>query len=162
MIKKTLKPSYHNSQSSDPFPIGPHAADKADIIVDIVDPDSGRYGAPALLIPGPLGDHAASKNRAALTLCFSQCCESGSASICRWPAKMYGKWAYLSIFWGFEPLFGSKDPDPEPHKWKVRSESASKWQAGSGSASKLKVGTESASKWCGSATLAKMLEEIPR
>ncbi len=102
---------------------------------------------------------------------------SGPASICRWQAKMYGIWDYLSTFsrfWAFpqirinvngkiririEVAAGSGSVS----KWKVGSGSASKWQAGSGSASRWIVGSGSASnwkvrsgsasRWCGTATL---------
>ncbi len=67
---------------------------------------------------------------------------SRSALVGRWQAKMYGIWAYLSTFLGFEPLFG-RSKSGSALKWKVGSGSASRWQAGSGSAS----------KWCGSAIL---------
>ncbi len=67
---------------------------------------------------------------------------SGSASIWRWQAKMYGIWAYSSIFsrvWAFI--------------WKLGS--------GSRSASNKKIRIRIATKWSGSTTLPPYRYEIP-
>ncbi len=67
----------------------------------------------------------------------------------------------MSTFQGFEPLFGSWDPDTHQSE-KVGSGSAAKGEAGSGSgsASKCLAGYGSTSTWCGSATQACRVEFI--